>query len=194
MEYKLSNQVSARLKPNVVPHLFTCQSDRSSSKKTARVSSENRSRKKLIVDLMKESEEKMEREICEASIPEEASQLMQNIPSASCTTLSRGTQVHLQMEDALTSPIKTIVSDLKKPAVNTVLQMMKEPVDLKLRSQPVDTSDSSDIYQPTESTSTDVSPLKPPNNQQKIAEVFLNIIEKKVTFVYWNSDHLLGIY
>ncbi|KAJ8929194.1 hypothetical protein NQ314_008358 [Rhamnusium bicolor] len=32
VEYKLS-KVSARLKPNVVPHLFACQPDKSSSKK-----------------------------------------------------------------------------------------------------------------------------------------------------------------
>ncbi|KAJ8928477.1 hypothetical protein NQ314_018964 [Rhamnusium bicolor] len=86
VEYKLS-KVSARLQPNVVPHLFACQPDKSSSKKRVRESSEKRSRKKLIVDLMKQSEQKMETEITEESIPEETSQRTKSFVNIwNCTT------------------------------------------------------------------------------------------------------------
>ncbi|KAJ8931418.1 hypothetical protein NQ314_015671 [Rhamnusium bicolor] len=134
----------------------------------------NESRKKLIVDLMKQSVQKMETEITEECIPEETSQLEQHLSSISgivqrrevtCQTKkfhfgSRGIQVHWKMKDAVTSPLKTVVSDLRKPAVKRVLQFNKGPVIPKLTSQPVDTSDSSDIYQPTESTGSDESQLK----------------------------------
>ncbi|KAJ8930174.1 hypothetical protein NQ314_017053 [Rhamnusium bicolor] len=173
-EDHFKQSISARLKPNVVPHLFACQPDKSSSKKRVRESSEKRSRKKLIVDLMKQSVQKMETEITEECIPEETSQLEQHLSSISgivqrrevtCQTKkfhfgSRGIQVHWKMKDAVTSPLKTVVSDLRKPAVKRVLQFNKGPVIPKLTSQPVDTSDSSDIYQPTESTGSDESQLK----------------------------------
>ncbi|KAJ8969210.1 hypothetical protein NQ314_001865 [Rhamnusium bicolor] len=184
VEYKLS-KVSARLKPNVVPHLFACQPDKSSSKKRVRESSEKRSRKKLIVDLMKQSVQKMETEITEESIPEETSQLVQNLPSTSGIVQRR--------EVTLTSPLKTVVSDLRKPTVKRVLQFNKGPVEPKLTRQLVDTSDSSDIYQPTESTGSDET-IKITDRRKTNCKTLYEYNRSKVKYVYWTSDQLCGIY
>lgn len=51
MEYKLS-KMNARLKPDVVPHLFSCQPDKEISSKRVRTNSEKRSRKKMLTELI----------------------------------------------------------------------------------------------------------------------------------------------
>lgn len=53
IEYKLS-KVAARMKPDVVPHIFTCQQDKRMS--MPRVSSEIRARKRKISEIISESE------------------------------------------------------------------------------------------------------------------------------------------
>ncbi|KAK5641033.1 hypothetical protein RI129_009580 [Pyrocoelia pectoralis] len=153
MEYKLS-KVSARFKPSVVPHLFTCRLDNSGSKKIVRESSVKRSQKKLVADFIKEYDGKMKTKTTDEMKPEEIHQLAPIVPSTSriavqrrevaCQTKtfhfrSKGIQVDLKMKDAGTSPLKTVVSDLRKSAVKRAVQFKEGAVKSKRTTQPVET-------------------------------------------------------
>lgn len=95
IEYKLS-KVRARMKKDVVPHIFRCQPDRQTPLKS-RILSEKRQRKKEVADLIKSSENK------KTMANEEQIQ-----------TECKSAQVNMQLtKDVAISPIKVTISENK---------------------------------------------------------------------------------
>lgn len=199
IEYKLS-KVNARLKPDIVPHLFACQPDKQKSSKRLRETSEKRLRKKMVTELM--HKECLEERI---DVVEDMPVLLKEKDKdgqplvfssrsnfvgkreATCQTKivhfrSKAIQVDIKpkKEDAATTPLK-----LRVPDVKVMDKIVKKHLDFDDNTKSVEpkrigtlveTSDS-DLYRPTESTSSESNTS---TSKQEFGKMFINIIESKL--------------